>query len=371
MTAKLVTNERNLVFSEEFASLLDGAVSVRIATGYIGLSAFAEIEPKLKSIVEGGGTVSIVVGLGFFEGLTKKMDLALRDFDSFCRKFGGNSGVMACAYERFHGKLYVVEKHSGQRLAVIGSSNLSRTGFGDWLEGNFVTSDPQHIEQINGYLDRLNDSNAIDIIAVEFPIKGKKEIFRKGNKPAASSLRYSGPLPDTSKMKPSFSIPLRVTKASNLNLFLSKGRKVKEKTHPDDVDLPKNQQRKITVFAQRPWYESEVTVKISDKSPELLSFLPDQMEPWTFSIVTQDGCMFEAKFKRKGGVKGDTRGLKDLGVDFMTAPRSDFGRIVKGHLESLGLISYGDPVVQEMLDEAGFSEVEFFQLEKDVFLINF
>ncbi|MDC3320502.1 hypothetical protein OAV16_01540, partial [Luminiphilus sp.] len=139
----------------------------------------------------------------------------------------------------------------------------------------------------------------------------------------------------------------------------------------DDVNLPKRKQRKITVFAQRPWYESEMTVKIADKSPELLVFLPDQIDPWTFSIVTQDGRIFEAKFKRKGGMRGDARGLKELGVDFMTAPREDFGRIVKGYLESLGLISYGDPLVQEMLDEAGISHVEFFQIEKDVFLLNF
>lgn len=371
MTTKLVTNEQNLIFSEELASLLDGAVRVRIATGYIGLSAFNEIEPKLRSIVENGGTVSIALGLGFFEGLTEKMDDALRDFDSFCRKFGDQSGVRACAYERFHGKLYVVEKSDGQSYAAIGSSNLSRTGFGGWLEGNLVTSDPAHVSQINEYLDRLDDSNAIDIIAVEFPIKGKKAIAKKGNKPAATSFKYSGWLPDTSKIKPSFSIPIRVTEASNLNLFLSKGRKVKEKTHPDDVNLPKRKQRKITVFAQRPWYESEMTVKIADKSPELLMFLPDQIDPWTFSIVTQDGRIFEAKFKRKGGKRGDARGLKELGVDFMTAPRADFGRIVKGYLESLGLISYGDPLVQEMLDEAGISHVEFFQIEKDVFLVNF
>ena len=369
MTAKLVTNERNLMFSEEFASLLDGAVSVRIATGYIGLSAFAEIKPKLESIVESGGTVSIVVGLGFFEGLTAKMDNALRDFDSFCRKFGGESGVMACASKRFHGKLYVVKKSDGQSLAAIGSSNLSRTGFGGWLEGNLVTSDPLHVEQINGYLDRLDDNNALDIIQVEFPIKEKKTDTKKNKKPKVIFTQYGGELPDISKLKPSFSIPIRVTKASNLNLFLSKGRKEKRKTHPDDV--PKSEQRKITVFALRPWYESEMTVGKSHKTPELQAFLPDQLDPWTFSIVTQDGRLCEANFNRKNKDGSDTRSLKELGVDFATNPRDGLGRIVKGYLESLGLITYGEAVTQEMLDEAGVSLLEFYELKKDVFLINF
>lgn len=371
MTAKLVTNELHLMFSEEFAALLDGAVSVRIATGYIGLSAFAEIKPKLESIVESGGTVSIIVGLGFFEGLTAKMDNALRDFDSFCRKSGGKSGVMACASKRFHGKLYVVKKNNGQSLAAIGSSNFSRTGFGGWLEGNLVTSDPQHVEQINGYLDRLDDNNALDIIRLEFPIKDKKTDTKKNKKPKVTFTQYRGELPDISKLKPSFSIPIRVTKASNLNLFLSKGRKETKKTHPDDVNLPKSKQRKITVFALRPWYESEMTVGKSDKTPELQAFLPDQLDPWAFSIVTQDGRLCEANFNRKSSDRGDTRGLKELGVDFMTNPRDGLGRIVKGYLESLGLITYGDAVTQDMLDEADVSHLEFYEIEKDVFLINF
>lgn len=99
MNAKLVTNERHLTFFEELSSLLYDAVSVRIATGYIGLEAFSAIEPQLKLIVKNGGHVSITVGLGLFEGLSLKMDTALRSFDTFCRRFDESSGIKACAYD--------------------------------------------------------------------------------------------------------------------------------------------------------------------------------------------------------------------------------------------------------------------------------
>lgn len=369
MTAKLVTNERHLIFSEELSSLLNDAVSVRIATGYIGLKAFAAIEPQLRSIVEEGGQVSITVGLGLFEGLSSKMDAALRSFDSFCRGFGEDSGIKACAYERFHGKLYLIEKSNGQKFASIGSSNLSTTGFGGWLEGNLVTTDPDQITQIDGYLDRLHSANAIEIVAVEFPIKGKKlSKTADGNRKLAQLPKFTGELPDTSAITPEFSIPLHVTRASNLNLFMSKGRKTR-RTHPDDIYLPPSQQRKIEVYIPRPWYEVEVTVRRGDMSEDLLRGLPNQTKPWNFQIVIEDGSVFDTNFKRKTSDAGDKRTLKEVSLDFMTSPREGLGRIVKGHLESLGLLKFGEVITEEILDEASLPELRFFRLQDDLFYL--
>ena len=369
MTAKLITNERHLIFSQELSSLLDDAVSVRIATGYIGLEAFAAIEPQLRSIVENGGNVSITIGLGLFEGLSSKMDAALRSFDSFCRGFGEDSGIKACAYQRFHGKLYLVEKSNGESFASIGSSNLSTTGFGGWLEGNLVTTDPDHIAQIDGYLDRLHSDNAIEIIAVEFPIKGKKHGKTADRRRKLAELpSFAGELPDTSTVPPEFSIRLNVTKASNLNLFMSKGRKTR-RTHPDDIYLPPSQQRKIDVYIPRPWYEVEVTVRRGDMSSDLLHSLPNQTEPWNFQIVIEDGSVFDANFKRKTSDASDQRTLRDLSVDFMTSPREGLGRIVKGHLESLGLLKFGEVITEEILDEASLQELRFFKVQDDLFYL--
>ena len=370
MTAKLITNERHLIFSEELSALLKDAINVRIATGYIGLKAFAAIEPQLRSIVEKGGHVSITVGLGLFEGLSEKMDTALRSFDSFCRGFNDESGIRACAYERFHGKLYLIEKSNGETFASIGSSNLSTTGFGGWLEGNLVTTDPNQVAQIQSYLSRLDAANAIEIYAVEFPIKGKKSGKVSGRKKKGTDLpKYVGQLPDTTVVAPTFSVPLRVTKASNLNLFMSKGRKTL-RTHPDDIYLPVSQQRKIEVYVPRPWYEVEVTLRHDDMSPDLLRSLPNQTKPWSFQIVTDNGSVFDANFKRKTKDANDKRTLKEVSVDFMTSPREGLGRIVKGHLESLGLLKFGEVITEEILDDASLLELRFFRLEDDLFYLD-
>ena len=364
----LLTNEKNTHFGDKILDLLDGAKSVHIASGYIGLDAFRRAEPRLRRVVDAGGDVRIILGLGLFEGLSEKMVEALRDFDKYCRGKQTESGVKACAYQRFHGKLYVIERPDGSRLASVGSSNFSSTGFGEWWEGNLLIDDYQQIGEIDEYMRRLEQSNAIDIAAVDFPLKGRKRTTDK--KLAASQApveTYSGSLPEILG-EPAFQIPIRVTEKSNLNLFLSKGRK-SERTHPYDSSLPAHERRKIDVYKPRPWYEVEMTIKREHISPDLLAFLPDQTGPWEFTLVTENRRSYTANLKRKTSGSDDKRSLREVGLDFMTSSREDLGRILKGHLEGLGLLRYGEPVTDEILEEAAMTDMNFYELEKDVFLL--
>lgn len=364
----LLTNEKNARFGEKIWDLLDGANSVHIASGYIGLEAFRRAEPRLRQVVDTGGDVSIILGLGLFEGLSEKMVSALQDFDKYCRDKNADSGVKACAYQRFHGKLYLIEKPDGKRIASVGSSNFSSTGFGDWWEGNLLVDDQYQIDEIDQYLRRLEQSNAIDIAAVDFPIKGRKSTVDKRLPVLPETVpTYSGTLPEVLGA-PTFRVPIRVTGKSNLNLFLAKGRK-EEKTHPYDSFLPVDQRRKIEVYRPRPWYEVEMTIKREHISPQLLAFLPDHTAPWEFTLVTEDRHSYTANLKRKTSGRDDKRSLREVGLDFMTSSREDLGRILKGHLESLGLLRFGEPVTEEILEEADMTEMSFYELEKDVFLL--
>ena len=364
----LLTNEKKSAFGEKFLSLLEGAKSVHIASGYIGLEAFRRAEPALKKVVASGGNVKIILGLGLFEGLSEKMVNALQGFDQYCRDKHPESGIKACAYQRFHGKLYLIDKLDGKRIASVGSSNFSSTGFGDWLEGNLLVEDHDQLDAIDAYLRRLQENNAIDIAAVDFPIKGRKSATDKD--PSAvlePGSPYSGAIPAIFG-EPSFQIPIRYTERSNLNLFLSKGRLTRQ-THPYDASLPTEQRRKIEVYKPRPWYEVEMTIKKEHISSELLAFLPDQTAPWEFTLVTENRRAYSANFKRKTSGSNDQRALRDVGLDFMTSSREDLGRILKGHLEDLGLLRYGEPVTEEVLEEADMTEMSFYQLETDVFLL--
>ena len=350
----LLTNEPYSSFGEELSALLQSAKHVRIATGYIGLTIFQSVETQLRAIVSGGGTVKIIVGLGYFEGLSQLMINALKDFDDYCDRWPSESGVMACTEKRFHGKLYLIENQSGERVASVGSSNFSSTGFGDWWEGNFVTRDETALRDISAYIDRLQLNNAHSIKRVVFPVKGRKREPGKGVRGGQKRKArfYDGVIPPELS-DPAFTIPVRVTEASNLNLYLSKGRK-----------------NKTGIFKIRPWYEVEMTVRREDISENLLGYLPNQVDPWIFTLVTKDGHCYEAKFKRKSASRTDPRTLHELPLDFMTAPREDLGRIIKGKLGEMGLLSFGEPITEEILAEAEMPALSFFELETGVFLID-
>lgn len=350
----LLTNEPASSFGEELSALLESAKHVRIATGYIGLTIFQSAEPQLRAIVSGGGTVKIIVGLGYFEGLSQLMIDALKDFDDFCLSWPSESGVMACTERRFHGKLYLIEDQAGQRVASVGSSNFSSTGFGDWWEGNFVTRDETAVRDISAYIDRLQVNNAHPIKRVVFPVKGRKREPGKGVRGGQKrKVRfYDGVIPPKLS-DPAFTIPVRVTEASSLNLYFSKGRK-----------------NKAGIFKLRPWYEVEMTVLKKNVSEDLLGYLPNQLDPWIFTLVTKDGRCYEAKFKRKSGSRTDSRSLHELSLDFMTSPREDLGRIIKGKLEEMGLLRLGEPITKEVLVEAEMPVLAFYELEAGVFLID-
>ena len=349
----LLTNEPDSSFGDQLVTLLDDARHVRIATGYIGLTIFQKVERRLRAIVADGGSVKIIIGLGYFEGLSQLMIDALRDFDDYCHKHSCESGVMACTGNRFHGKLYFVEDHVGNRVASIGSSNFSSTGFGDWWEGNFIARDESTLEEVSSYINRLESLNANPIELVVFPVRGRKRApssnVQHGD--AKDFETYEGAMP-TVTAEPAFIIPITVTKASNLNLFLSSGRK-----------------NKAGIFKPRPWYEVEMTVSKEHVSEGLLSYLPHQIDPWSFKLVTRDRRCYKAKFKRKSSNRQDRRTLHEVSLDFMTNPREDLGRIIKGELEKMGLLKFGEPITSEILSEAEMSVLRFYALEQGSFLM--
>lgn len=363
----LLTNEPDSQFGEKVLELLENAITVNIASGYIGLDTFRHAEPRFRKIVDAGGEVNIIVGRCVFEGLYEKTLTALRAFDQYCRERNPESGVKACAYKSFHGKLYLVENKNGERIASVGSSNFSNTGFGDWWEANLLVEDQSQVEEIQSYLQRLEESNAIDIAAVDIPIRGQKGNVKEKPSSPPNPIKLPAALG-----APTFRLPIRATeneKKSHLNLFMGAGRK-SLKMHPYDTHLPKSERRKIEVFKRRDWYEVEVGIKKQAVPNELLALLPDQQDPWQFTLVTEDGAQYSALFKRKTKDGEDSRSLREVGLDFMTNPRVDLGRILKGRLERMGLVRYGEPVTQEILGEANMEEMRFHKVHEDVFLLD-
>ena len=111
-----------------------------------------------------------------------------------------------------------------------------------------------------------------------------------------------------------------------------------------------------------------MTVLRQDITDDLLSYLPNQVEPWKFELVTEEANVFEGLFKVKKSDKAK-KTLHQGTLDFMTARREDLGRIVKGELENLGLLKFGDVITEDLLREADVIELSFYELSKDVFLM--
>ena len=103
----------------------------------------------------------------------------------------------------------------------------------------------------------------------DFPIRGrKKRTSKRSIRQIASPVRtYREDIPDVSNLKPDFTIPLRYTEKSSLNLLWAKD-DVKN-FHPRDMHKPKSLRRKIEVCKKRSWYEVEITMRVDDISKEL------------------------------------------------------------------------------------------------------
>lgn len=387
MGTTVITNEaKGIKFGEYFEESLKSAVNVEIATGYIGHSSFLRVKDQLERIVQNGGFVSVTIGLGYFEGLTKKMIDALRDFDAVCRAVNPDSGVNACVYSAYHGKIFIIEQEGGETIASVGSSNFSSSGFGDWLEGNLLTSDYRQVTELKDYLRRLLDSNALPIDGVDFVVRGRKSLKTKTLSGEENGpKKFTGELPDPTTLSCLFSIPLRVTERSNFNQYLTARKSYKD--DPAYKHLDKENRPQIEVLQPRPWYEMEVTIRQEDISDELRRFLPDQKEAHSVTLVTQDGYLMQGKFSRKSSKRhhpddldklkaerrkvDDPRTLKKTALDFMTSPRSHLGFVLKGALMEEGLLKFGEPVTQDILRDANMLELSFFDIGDGKLFVTF
>ena len=367
---RLVTNEIDRNFGSAFEELLQTALHVQIASGYIGHSAFIRVENRLRNIVSIGGSVSVTIGLGYFEGLTAKMIDALRDFDKFCRSFDSESGVNVCVHAPYHGKIYIVESNTTNVTASVGSSNFSSTGFGDWWEGNLFTSDLEQVNEVKAFFERIRESNAIPIEGVEFIVRGRKKgKLQNKSKVGIELQKYAGAMPNISALSSKFVIPLRVTERSNFNQYLTARKSLK--SDPSDKHLPEHRRRQIEVYKPRPWYEMEMTLLKNQISAELRDYLPNQTEKLTVEVLTQDGYLIQGVFKRKTSNPKDMRTLKETGLDFMSSPRAHLGLVLKGALIDEGLLSYGEPVTAEILRDAGMDALNFYELPDGKLLMTF
>lgn len=344
----LITNETKVTnFRKTFEENLDGCNSIKIASGYIGASEIVNYKNKFLDISNSGGLVQVIHGMGGVEGLRANLYSKLIELDADLKNTNTNNGVFVHR-THYHGKMYITVNGSSSKV-LIGSSNFSTSGFGRNLELNYCHSNIETNNQASLLFDRLK-SNSFFINKIVLPDRTKNEIQPR---------KYSNFDPTIFKTPPDKSIEIRVTEASNLNLFLSKGRL----------------NRATNVYTPRPFNEVELTIGQEDVK-DLRNFLPDQLEPAEFDAVTDTGTTFKVKFKRKTSGKYDMRTLHQTGIDFMSTSRDEGGRkllgqYMKGKLIEKGLLNFGDPVTDDVLIEYGKFHLDLYFLENGIIYLKF
>lgn len=329
----LITNETELEkFRHFILESIKKSTVVKIASGYVGHSAFIEIAPALEGLLKKGGQVTLIFGLGYWEGISPSLENKLRDFHKLAQEFNKYSGVFFCQKQRFHGKIYIFE-NCQEIWASTGSSNLSETGFGSWLEANHRIYSENETKLINEYFDRLSKGNAKGIDLLTFPSR-KKELKNKIKKSNIA-------IPKNILEHPvSFKLQIKPEPQSHVNLFAGVGRKNKK-----------------GIYILRPWYEVEIGVTKNNMN-SLREIIPAQETPFKIKLVDDVGDVMPALFKRKSSKKNSSSTLLD-GADFMTSNRVDLGRYIKDRLMDSGLLKYGELINQDTLDIYGNHHLEF------------
>ena len=365
----LLTNYKNYPqeqFSSFFKEAIEQANSLHIASGYVGEDVFISHVPLMKKLIERGGIVQLIFGISLWDGVTKKCEEAMREFHDFAVSHNAESGVFIVVTRKYHGKVYNFGYPGSQKnVSSIGSSNFSTSGFGSWRETNIVLDDPDTLSKLTQFFDRLKNGDTVPIPLVtgfgsnkklRLTLRQKDQEFIGGFSWPAVNAKNVG---EAKTLPVAFSLPLRPGpdfEKSSLNLFNGPGRKNSETGR----------------YTPRGWYEVENTIKKDDPCRlDLNRYLPPTMDPWRFKVVTEKSEVFEVNFNRKHGKQGDTKTLKELGVDFQSSRRRLLGYFIKDQLVNAGVLDIGETITKNTLDDYGNDELIFKDLGNNHFYMMF
>lgn len=319
--ANITPKSLKTVWSELFGD----ASEVLIATGYVSNDAVEELHAILRANPEHIKNLQLLVGMHYLEGFTKAQYDSLINLQEYLTV--ENRGcVYISEFIKFHGKLYSFANNQKVE-GLIGSANFSC--FWNSAERTYETM--LHISQkkeANTLLKNIND--LIDKLGKPINEVPKPNTFITHNKNLEEQDDvHKVEISDVLKLvnTPSefiFSIPLKTTEKSNLNVFFGQGRR---------------DQRGIII--PRPWYEVELIVSSNITN---LDGYPRNKE---FTVITDDGWRFDCK--TSGDYSKNFRSKDNL---------KTLGKWIKGKLELSGALETGQMVTNEVLDTYGCKHVE-------------
>jgi len=334
----------NRRFADCFETAFTNCDTLKIATGYISTESITE----LKKIVEMNekSNLELLIGMHYFDGITKPQYDAVMYLDDFLRS-KGLKGVRIATVLKFHGKLYSFQKEGEFLGSIIGSSNLSSIlGHHRNYEADVFMEDVEFTKGVDSFIEQ-----AFSSIASPFS-EWKPSSFLTSN-PLLDDIQGAGKVSNedikecfASQTSTTFNIPLKSAEdapKSNLNVYFGKGR--------ENMDTG--------LIKPRHWYEVELIVprEITD-SPE---YPKKENSNNIFKVVTDDGWTFTCK--TSGDYSKNLRSQDDLKI---------LGKWIKGRLENHNVLKVGEPVTQEVLNAYGRDSFKLIKTKKEgVWLIDF
>jgi len=331
-------------FRQEFEKKLKNSSKVTIATGYAGHETLKRYQKELVSVAR-RGQVRVLLGMVFHSGVGKQQLAVLQGLNDELRGTHTESGVFI-SLEEYHGKIYLLDND-----VYVGSSNFSASGIDSRWECSTKVSEPSTEAQVRQYVDYLFlDKHA----------KGLEKVDLRRPTPATSDSSLDGMVPTPWPQGPvlgEMRIQLRVDAQprSSLNLFFDKGRK----------------NAKTGLYAPRPWYEVELTTTTEERNnpwyPETQLLKPGKKSRvGTFEAYVS----FRGETFRMTMSVGSDNG-KAIASSEHSGGRATLGRFLKGKLEDAKLLSQGQRITSQTLEEYGRDFVTLKKLTKDEYILEF
>lgn len=324
------------VLKEEFKS----ATNIFVATGYSSADILAEFKSDFINIAQGGGSVKLLLGLAFYEGLSQqKLDI----LNSLCidlNQCNQNSGVYVSYSRRYHGKVYQFDKVDGEKI-FVGSSNFSTSGTSGNIECTIAVKDDSTKLKVKHFINFLfSDDNAISILKADIVVPGTKKYKQKVSRDSLDSLKRYDPRSIDTSILPKFVFDLgRIAgkEKSSLNTYFGKGRL----------------NSKSGIVTPRPWYEIEL---IANKALTSNPLYPKG----DFDAYTDDGYIIP--MGTQGDYNKNIRSKNDLQL---------FGMWLKGKLQKAGALDLLTPVTYDTLIDYGNDKLVFYKWKSGKYYMEF
>lgn len=312
-------------FEKVFFNELSKAESVQLASGYISNDSIAELISLYKDS-SFHVNLNLIIGMHYFEGFTNPQYKSLIKLQNVLTERSLGT-IYIATVSKYHGKVYSFLSKEGKYTSIIGSSNLSRICSPDKVyETDVIIMEQKFSKEIETFLEKMKKSycktlttiNNIKIIEDYKIFENHSDVIKVTDAERIETISKETDI--------SFSIPLKETEKSNLNVYFGKGRQSQS-----GMIIPRN------------WYEVEIIV--SNRITQKIGY-PTKGK--CFYVITDDGYKFSCK--TSGDYSKNFRSSDDLKI---------LGMWIKGRLEYNGCLEIGEKITKQTFEKYGRDTITF------------